>query len=100
MLPAIAICRPITLTRSWEISRGNGWWLILIHVPLPLAINYALNLMPNEHSFVLSVLYLVVWMMVSVIETALLSFSYRFLINLAENDETPSPVSEDDGLAR
>jgi len=85
VLPATAIDRTPGLRRTWELTRRNGWRLVIVVGVLPWVISYMIRMLHRENPSVFETSLLVFsWTALFVVEIAALSLSYRELTNEAD----------------
>ncbi len=85
VLPATAIdSSHLTISWAWGLSSGNGWRLTLLLGFLPFMTDLAFNFLPSYDSILYSIIKVVAWLVIGVIEIGLLSLSYAYLFKQAE----------------
>ena len=84
ILPATAIgVQNKTLSWAWNLSSGNGWRLTLLIGVIPFMTNLVFEFLPEFDSMLYSILVVIIWLVVGVIEIGLLSLSYSYLSKLS-----------------
>ncbi len=80
LLPAVAVdSEKRGMAHAWELSKDNGWRLTLL-ICLPAIISdQTATLFENSDALLVNVLAFVVWLVLGVIELAILSLSYAWL---------------------
>merc|ERR1711879_580980 len=98
-LPEIAVGRPSSLKRAWQLSKGNGSrlvvvvWIVPIVLALPFMAAYALD---STLMLFLGALGTYIATLISLIT---LSLSYRFLTDLERESAEGDPNSGDSGFS-
>jgi hypothetical protein len=89
VFPATATDQRPSLSWAWTVSTGNGLRVLVLIGLLPVVADFVFGLLPQFDSLVYSVLVTVVWLYVAAVEIALLSLSYKALIE----SEAPRSLS-------
>jgi hypothetical protein len=90
LLPATAIDRKIGFRSAWQLSRHNGWRLVLIVGVLPQALSFVLDLLLREEATVYEIAALVTLLVLTyAIGIVALSLSYRELTASLRDDPEP-----------
>jgi hypothetical protein len=90
IFPATAIDRKPDLKWSWQLTRGNGWRLVLVVAVLPWLISQLVNLLYRGEATVLETIVLtILGTALFAVEIAALSISYRELTKEAETPASP-----------
>ena len=82
LLPSAALGKHgKTLRWSWKLTINNGIKLVFLLFYLPLLLNMAINVIPLDDSIVSKIFSNIVFLILGVIEIAMLSYTYSYLVN-------------------
>lgn len=104
VFPAIAVDRQVNLKWAWNLSKDNGWRLVLVVTALPWLISHAVDLLYRDNATVIETIILTFLGTAFIaVEIAAISLAYRELIKGEEDDmiEPNLPSDPDtDGSSR
>ncbi len=87
VLPATAIDETFDMSLSWSLSKGNGIRLMFLLGLIPVITNQLLELTLNYDSILFKIFLVIIGVVISVFEIAILSLSYRLLSENVSLDE-------------
>jgi hypothetical protein len=89
VLPSCAIGKHgKSMSWSWGLSAGNSWRLTLLISGVPFVVDSVSDLLPFSESLIYSLVLGGLWLVVGVVEIALLSLSYAYLIKFRDEAES------------
>lgn len=95
-LPEVALGQKSTLTRAWQLSRGNGSRLVVVVIVAPVAMTFPFLVLMFTDSEVGVLSYLAAFgtYITTLISLVMLSLSYQFLLDFYDDGGTEKSSAE------
>lgn len=86
VFPATAVDERPSLKWAWDISKSNSWRLMVLIGLLPVGVNFILGSLPESESTFNTLFFMPAWLYVAAAEIAVLSLSYKALVESLSTD--------------